>query len=131
MRDNSVEVNETFGNHLAGLLDVLAHLGKHELRVDLTVTFDEGVTERSGHELTTWVPHCHVLPHKDVVDVSRNRGISANAVLLHLGDQVGFRQEARRLSNTFDDFVLAYLDLLVHFEVWDLGVTPVVPRHDL
>ena len=95
MTQHHRELSLALGNKLAALLYVLPNRGQHQLRVDRTVALDQCLTESSRHELSPRVTHIHVLSLDDVGDVGGDRSVSADAVLLHLRNQLGLGQVTR------------------------------------
>lgn len=90
--NDSTEVYLASRHELAALLDVTAYFRKYKLWVNLTVSFDESVSKWGRNELSARVPKGHVVPKDNVVDMSRDRSISADAVFFHSADKVGLCQ---------------------------------------
>lgn len=95
MVEHLVKVCFPLGDQVATTLDVLADRWQHELRVDRAVALDQSQPEGGWDQLAAGVLHCYILPLDDVVDVSRDRCIGANPVLLHVRNQLRLSEVTR------------------------------------
>lgn len=69
----------------------MSYLRSTKLGINQLVPSHQGYAQLSWHNPSAGLD-CHIVAFADVVDVHRNGCISANAVLLHVGNELAFCQ---------------------------------------
>lgn len=131
MAHHSVEVSPALGDQLTALLNIGPHLRKYKLRIYLTVAFHERLAEGRGDEVPSRLLDLHIGPLDDVVDVRGNRGICADSMLLHLGNELGLCQVARWLRPAHNHFGGYDVDDITNFIQRYFFVSMSLPRLDV
>lgn len=126
---HTVEVRLAFGYHFARVFDVRANLRENKLRINFTVSLGKCIAKLRGNKLTTWFLNCNIGSFDDVINMSRDWGISTNTILFHLFDKIGFCEIPGRLSHVFSYPCRINLDLISYFYVWNFLISVSLPRH--
>ena len=103
MTHHLVKIGSPLSYKFATLLDIRTNLRQDQFRVNLTVAFDQRLSQNGGHKMPRPILNGYVTPLDNVADMGRDRSIGANTMFLHLSYQVRFSKVPRWCRATLDN----------------------------
>ena len=124
-----VEVSFSFGYQLTALFDIRSDLWHYQLWIDLAIPFYERLAELGGHQAPARLFYNHVISLDDIGDVSGNRSICSNSMLLHLGYELSLCKVARRFRSALSNSCGQDVNDITNFIERYFLVIMSLPRH--